>query len=135
MRRFIRHPSSIPIEFDITNMASGGKECLNDISEGGLSFKARRAVPIGSTIDIRIPLVQPSFHATGNVVWCRPRGMRYDVGVSFSSKDIAFDTRMIEQVCHIEDYKNEVWRLDGRKLTSEQAAYEWINKYAESFPA
>lgn len=135
MRRFIRHPSSIPIEFDIASMANGGKECLNDISEGGLSFKARRAVPIGSSINIRIPLITPTFQAIGNVVWCRPRGMRYDVGVSFTSKDVAFDARMVEQICHIEDYKKEVWRSNGRKLTSEQAAFEWINKHADRFPA
>lgn len=134
MRRYLRHSSSIPIEFDIADMAKGGKECLNDISTGGLSFRARRAVAIGSYIDIRIPLVEPSFHVRGNVVWCRPRGIRYDVGIRFNTEETAFDARMVEQVCHIEDYKREILHSDGRKLTSEQAAFEWIRNYAKEFP-
>lgn len=135
MRQFIRHPSAIPIEFDIASLVNAGTEYLNDISNAGLSFRARRAVPIGSTIMIRIPLIRPHFAARGQVVWCRRGGLGYDIGVSFLSQQEAFDTRMVEQVCHIEQYKREVLKLEGRRLTSEQAAIEWIKKYAASFPA
>jgi hypothetical protein len=36
---------------------------------------------------------------------------------------------MVEQICFIEHYKNEVLETEGRALTSEQAAAEWIEKY------
>jgi hypothetical protein len=41
---------------------------------------------------------------------------------------------MVEQVCHIEHYRNEVLALEGRRLSTKQAAEEWIKKYSASFP-
>jgi hypothetical protein len=41
---------------------------------------------------------------------------------------------MVEQVCHIEHYKNEVKRREGREISGEQAANEWIAKFAGNFP-
>jgi hypothetical protein len=41
---------------------------------------------------------------------------------------------MVEQVCHIENYKKEVYQTEGRLLTAEEAAVEWIHKYASQFP-
>jgi hypothetical protein len=41
---------------------------------------------------------------------------------------------MVEQVCHIEEYKQAMLRIEQRKLTSQQAAREWIDKYAAQFP-
>jgi hypothetical protein len=42
--------------------------------------------------------------------------------------------RMVEQVCHIEQYKKELFEDEGRALTGEQAAMEWIKRFAEGFP-
>jgi hypothetical protein len=42
--------------------------------------------------------------------------------------------RMVEQVCHIENYKKVVYQAEGRLLTAEEAAMEWISKYASQFP-
>ena len=42
--------------------------------------------------------------------------------------------RMVEQVCHIEHWKKEIREKEGRELTGEQAAMEWIKKYAKDFP-
>jgi hypothetical protein len=41
---------------------------------------------------------------------------------------------MVEQVCHIEQYKADVLKKEGRELTGEEAAKEWILKYAKDFP-
>jgi hypothetical protein len=41
---------------------------------------------------------------------------------------------MVEQICFIEHYKNEMLETQGRKLTSEQAAAEWIENYGADFP-
>ena len=45
-----------------------------------------------------------------------------------------FRARMVEQVCHIEQYKHQVLKKEGRKLSGEEAALEWIQKYAPQFP-
>jgi hypothetical protein len=41
---------------------------------------------------------------------------------------------MIEQICHIESYRRDVAQQEGRQLTTEEAAVEWISRYASSFP-
>ncbi len=41
---------------------------------------------------------------------------------------------MIEQVCYIEQYRKEVLKKEGRKLSGEEAAMEWVEKYAKDSP-
>ena len=41
---------------------------------------------------------------------------------------------MVEQVCPIEQYRHEMLKNEGRTLSSEEAALEWIQKYAPQFP-
>ncbi len=134
MRKFIRHPSDIPIEFLIKELAVNDREYLNDISFGGLSFRSRLAVDVGAVILIKIPFLTPEFECRAVVKWCRKRGDSFDVGVAFDDQEEAFKTRMVEQVCHIEHYKREVYEKEKRVLTGEEAALEWIKRYAASFP-
>jgi hypothetical protein len=42
--------------------------------------------------------------------------------------------RMIEQLCYIDHYKQSVELNEGRTLTGEEAAMEWIEKFAGKFP-
>ncbi len=135
MRSYIRHPSDIPIEYQVdTDEPRAGRERLNNIGNGGLSFSSRRALAVGSVIVIRISHLQPAFEIRGEVAWCRPEGEGYAIGVSFLEADDRFRVRMVEQVCHIEHYKAEVLANEGRALSGEQAAREWISRYAGSFP-
>ena len=83
---------------------------------------------------VRIPVIDPQFDTRGEVVWSRPHEGRFDVGIRFVDLHDLYTLRMVEQVCHIEHYRGEVARLQGRQLTSQQAAEEWIRLYADSFP-
>lgn len=134
MREFIRHPSDIPIEFSHAESDDGGIETLQNISRGGLSFTARRAVAVGEQLWIRIP--GKEFRARARVAWCKPaaEGQGFDIGVTFTEQDDAFAMRMVEQVCHIEQYRQEVLRNEGRCISSTEAAHEWIRRYARDFP-
>jgi len=42
---------------------------------------------------------------------------------------------MIEQICHIRQYRAEVLATEGRQLDGDQAAREWIQKFADDFPS
>jgi len=134
MREFIRHPISIPLEVKVSDQAEVESEYLNNVSLGGLSFHSRKRIAMGTRINIRIPLLGERIQVSGRVVWCHKQSSAYEVGVVFQDREEAFRTRMIEQICHIEEYKNEVWERERRQLTSEQAAAEWIKKYADTFP-
>ncbi|MBA1333445.1 pilus assembly protein PilZ, partial [Candidatus Endoriftia persephone str. Guaymas] len=59
MRQFIRHPSTIPIHYQLQEVVGDSKEYLRNISEGGLCFISHSKVELGVMIDISIPLVDP----------------------------------------------------------------------------
>ena len=134
MRKFIRHPSDIPIEYDLRDVIAHRSEYLTNVGHGGLCFRSRCDIELGATINVRIPVCQPIFEARGVVVWCRKTEGYFEVGVSFSDVETEFGVRMVEQVCQIEHYKNEVLAREGRTMSGADAAAEWIEKNAAGFP-
>lgn len=135
MRSYIRHPSDIPIEFEHEPVSSTVTLKLHDVSCGGLSFSAATAIEPEKIIRVQITCVEPPFEAPCRVTWCRPVRGQYLIGVEFLAQQDEFRARMVEQICHIEHYKREVFTREGRVLTGEQAAQEWISKYAKDFPS
>jgi PilZ domain-containing protein len=135
MRQFIRHPSEVPIE--IRCAADGGyvRRCSRNVSFGGLAFASDTAIEPETIVALRIPNLRPVFEvATARVAWCQNEGSQYAVGVQFLDSEEAFRVRMVEQICHIESYRQDVAQREGRQLTAEEAALEWISRYASSFP-
>jgi hypothetical protein len=45
----------------------------------------------------------------------------------------SFILRMAEQICHIEHSRRTVRESQGRTLSSQEAAIEWIECYADTF--
>jgi len=133
MRHYIRHPSSVPILFSVESGGSA-RECLHDVSAGGLCFEARIRLEPGTEIHLAIPVRRPPFEADAVVAWCHTTDAGFRVGVRFSGEESVFALRMVEQVCHIEHYRQDVLKREGRELSSEQAAAEWIARYADKFP-
>lgn len=134
MRRYIRHPADIPIEFEIIDAERHRHEQIHNVSQGGFAFQSQAWVDPGREILVRIPVVEPAFEVRGRVAWCHRRAEDYDVGVEFLEQEDAYRLRMVEQICHIEHYKKEVLLAEGRRLTTAEAAAEWIGKFAADFP-
>ncbi len=134
MRQFIRHPTDIPIEYTIGESIAYSNEYLKNISRGGLCFCVDVNIEPGFAILIRIPICMPVFKAKGFVVWCHKTKEKYEVGVKFADTGTEFSVRNVEQICYIEEYKKKVLKKEGRKLSGEEAAMEWIEKYAKDFP-
>ena len=137
-RQFIRHPSEIPIElWCILNRDVAGnvstKESLCNVSLTGLAFKSNICWEAGTLIGIRIPLIHPIFETSCRVVWCHKNTSYFEIGVEMMDTNDAFKVRMVEQVCQIETYRNKL-KKQGRDLSIEEAATEWINRYAAFFP-
>lgn len=107
---------------------------MNNISPGGLSLNAVRELDAGTVITIRITSVEPHVELKGQVVWCRSEGDNFVIGVAFLEEHDLFRLRMVEQICHIEHYKAQVLATEGRRLSGEDAAREWIQKFAGEFP-
>ena len=66
------------------------------------------------------------------MVWCREACPGYEAGLEFSETN-EFKARMVAQFCQIEDYRRDVLEKEGRELSSEDAAREWIMRYAADF--
>lgn len=135
MRRFVRHPTDIPIEVRAQAVQPGSdEECfMTTVSQGGLSCEVAQQLEVGAVVDVDILSVSPPYHGHGEIMWCRVSGSHFEVGVRFTDKEEAFKSRMVQQVCQIEQYKNMVYQRDGRLLDGDEAAAEWIEKYAAEF--
>lgn len=134
MTRFIRHPTDIPIEVKSHGQLSDDRPQTVNLSLSGLAFRCDREFTPGDIVDIRIPLVRPPFQVEARVIWCGEREQHFELGVEFLDQNDIFLARMVEQVCHIEQYRQDILRIEKRTLSSEEAAAEWIRKFASEFP-
>ncbi|MDH5353595.1 MAG: PilZ domain-containing protein [Gammaproteobacteria bacterium] len=137
IRKYIRHPSDVPIQvvLDRVDDSDDGDETLTNISLGGLSFVSPEALDVLQKVRVCIPLIKQNNFLEGRVVWCEKAKNGYEIGLEFDRSEEVFRLRMIEQICHIEHYRREVEQQQGRTLSIEEAAKEWISEYAGDFPA
>ena len=138
MRKFIRHPSCIPIDIAIDESGVGEQATKHvkmiNVSSGGLAFSLLHPVVVGASLTISMQEVWPDYSASGKVVWCKETAEgAYEAGVQFDRPDEQFKARMVAQFCQIEDYRREIREKEGRVLSSDDAAREWITHYAEQF--
>jgi hypothetical protein len=135
MRQFIRHPSDIPIEIQCAPDGRGVPVSTRNVSYGGLAFVSDTPIGPNTVIGLRMPHLHPPFELpAARVAWCHPEGGGFAVGVEFLDAAEAFQVRMVEQVCQIEIYRRDVEQREGRQLTAEEAAQEWISRKASTFP-
>ena len=133
-RRYVRHPVSIPIEFEIISYKDINLAEARNISTGGICFISESAPNINSEVLIIIKPFDPPFKLKGKVVWVKEISKNKKmIGVSFMSHAEWFRARMVEQICHIEAWRRKEEKR-GRALSFEQAAQEWIKRAAYHFP-
>ena len=139
IRKYIRHPADVPIQVTLDWAEEDDDETVDqtitNVSLGGLAFISAKPLDVLERVRVCIPVLDQDNFLVGNVVWCEKAGSGYEIGIEFEKSRDVFRLRMIEQICHIEHYRNEVARVEGRELTSQEAAREWISKYAGEFPA
>jgi hypothetical protein len=133
VRVYVRHPSEFPVELRAPDHGETQHERLRDVSTGGLCCRSRVPFHEGEPVLVRIPIGGPGFEAEGRVAWCRSHEEGYRIGIAFVAETEAFRARMVEQICHIERYHRQQLE-EGRVVTEEDAAVEWIAKYAGHFP-
>jgi Tfp pilus assembly protein PilZ len=134
-RKYTRHDSDLPIEVSLGDVVASESLYLNNISEGGLSFTSMQELKPGTQVTMRLPLKRPVFEVHGKVMWCRKVGVQYPVGVQFTDLDADARLLMVEMVCRINDYRLQVNSNEGRGLTAQQAALEWLEHHAADFLA
>lgn len=132
-RAYIRHPADIPLEVCPETQQSAAPGELRNLSRGGLAFAAQYPYPPGSDVRLVIRCCPNTMEVRGQVVWCEAREAGYEVGIAFYTPADAYQVRMVEQICQIEQYRQDVWRNEGRQMSQDEAAQEWISRYADQF--
>ena len=128
----IRHPSTVPL-----NYRRFGETVARDAGNHDLAFcfgTSEQLAP-GSLVEVTICAADRTQSFRLQVLSCQPVVSGFEVQGCFVDENDAFLGRMIEQVCYIEAYRADVEQREGRHLSREHAAREWIERFASAFPA
>lgn len=133
LQLFIRHPEQVAIE---VQPATTDGATANRSSDGlGLICSSTTAYAPGTPLSVNFPeLPQPIDSVHGTVFNCFQTGEHFELAIQFRSPEHAMRLRMAEQQTYIELYRQHLLQDQGRTLSLDEAALEWIERYAASFP-
>ena len=130
---FIQHPDAVQTRLCVTSdHATLGMDLVAH-GHGGVCVPSTLGYQPGTPLQVRVSLEGRELRYHGLVMWRRSRRQAFELGLGFATDDAAFRARMIEQLCHIEAYRQRALAA-GRALEFERAAEEWIARYSEEFP-
>jgi len=134
MRRFTRYTVDMPIKCGTEEAPIEGDSRMQNVSKTGLSFLSKTRIPPGSNIRLQIPFGSQPIELTGNIMWCHDMDRFNEMGVKFNGEKTAHSMLMIEQLCLIEQYRQQVRETEGRELNSKEACKEWTSKFDPDSP-
>jgi hypothetical protein len=129
---FIRHPDEIPLDLQVVELPVTPAESTMPL---GLVCKSPAMLACGQLVSISATELINDLDITGQIEWCCAHDDHYELRILFSTDEYAQRMRMFEQVCHIHSYRRWVRNQQGRTLSDDEAALEWIAKYAALFPS
>lgn len=134
-RRFYRHPINKPIQYQPYDSRHRDHTSTVDVSEGGICFMSEQRLPQGTKIHLSIPVGDQVFRVDAQVAYCSQMSAanRYRTGVAFLDPESAFRAKLAEEMLLIEKYREKISKELGRDVSEEEAAREWIEKYAKNF--
>ena len=139
IRRHIRHITGIPIKITLDyasrNYQHSCDDTITNVSLGGMSFIADDRFDLGQSIRVRFPILNKRTALSCKVIWCQKTSRGYEIGLEFEDAEEIQRMKMIDQISDIENYRRRREAREGRKITSEQAAREWVKQYAGDFSA
>ena len=142
LQGLIKHPDDIPLNYRVMDqpvlkVEQAGRE---EVMASGMVFTTQHSVPTHTAIEIDITVRDECLTLCGVVKNCvqinevnADQAALYEVAVCFREGHDSHTMRMVEQVCHIEHY-HQAWLSKGRNLTADEAAKEWIGRFAPVFP-
>ena len=135
-RHFIRHPACIPVTCRKVGHIDEPSGILRDISHGGLQFSSRELFAPGDVVKLEFPSLHHEERIRGEILWTCDApddpALPHDNGMRFLHDDMHYRARLVEQICHIEAYRN-AQEAQGRIIGHEEAAEEWIARCAARF--
>lgn len=104
-----------------------------DNSATGLSYLGPEPLSAGDMVQFKLPSLTDQVSAKLRVTHCQPQSQQgYLIQLQFINEEQAYRFRMMEQLCQIQQYQQQM-QQQGRQLNLNEAAAEWINDFAASF--
>lgn len=129
---YIHHPDEFPIELNLRENDQANPDTRPALK---LICHSQHPFTSGAAVAIHLPDACEAMEVHGIIDWCTDSQQGYELGIKFIDQDAMMRIRMLEQICYIKRYRNSVLTQEGRDLSDQDAALEWIAKYSRLFPA
>lgn len=131
---FVAHPKDLPLEITLIEDQTFPVDTEEKLGFVGITCLAANHYESGRSVRVTLEEIDPNFCVTGRIAWCDKELGEYRIAIEFPIKDECYCVRMVEQLSQIEHYRRQA-KTQGRRLNYNEAAAEWIQKFAASFPA
>lgn len=131
---FVAHPRELPLDITLIEDQPFPAICENRDGFVGITYLSHNPFTNGCSVQITLEEIDPNFCVSGRIASCDKEGEEYRIAIEFPTKEECYCVRMIEQLSQIEHYRRQA-KNQGRRLNYNEAAAEWIQKFAASFPA
>ncbi len=135
-RKFFRHPITVPILIQLLRGKDANTTESINISQGGLAFLWTEEFGEGEQLRITIPVKEKQFKIKARVAYsrkCMKTGL-FQTGVAFLDYVSAFQAKLAEETIEILEYQKNLSKRLGHEVPEEEAAKQWIQKFAPNFP-
>jgi hypothetical protein len=122
-----RLPSALSVHIRHSRRDGSRHRTIQNISLGGIACYSDEAVPTGDRITVELGIGGQHLQLEGCVVWCRAAGGHFELGLRFDEGAGDSREKAYRDLAEIERYRHEVLMLEGRQLSSDAAAQEWMN--------
>ena len=108
---------------------SDNKASITNLSQGGLCFVSTLELVQGDRLEIDLPPDRPLLTLKARVTWCRPQRDKFSAGVEFVEMSDTRRARIFEMHKAIAVYQ----QMNNPSGDAQQAAVEWLQRYADKF--
>jgi hypothetical protein len=122
-----RISSTLSIRLEHRRRGSRQTRTIQNLSLGGIACYSDEAVPTGDRVSVEMAIGGQQLHLQGVVVWCRAAEGCFELGLRFDEGLVESRERMYQDIAAIEHYRHEVLMLEGRQLSTDAAALEWMH--------
>jgi len=122
-----RVPSALSVRLRHARRDGHHARTIQNMSVGGIACYSDEPVPTGERVAVEMAIGGQQVQLQGSVVWCRAAGGRFELGLRFEEERPEARARAYRELAEIERYRHEVLMLEGRQLSSDAAALEWIS--------
>ena len=98
------------------------------------SYVSHQSFHSGQQLRLRIPSIKPDISVLTQVRHCSSADNGFLLRLSCIDQDQAYHLRMLLQLGHIHHYHQHL-QDQGTSLSLNEAAGEWISRFAENFPS